>query len=162
VRYLRRAIAIVEIYEMETECDVRWPRPCPAALGGTDPVLTLSLPPPPLPLPGHVVQYGLVVADYYYSLYMVCLVWQKYGDARRYLRWAASILETMEEDTEEEQLRPHLAILRSALHCPCLSRMPLVLTRDGSMVGAGHTQRRAGQAAQNERRAGACFGYSCH
>jgi tetratricopeptide (TPR) repeat protein len=129
----------------------RWHRPCADAV-----------PPPPLPLPGHVVQYGLVVADYYYSLYMVCLVWQKYGDARRYLRWAASILETMEEDTEEEQLRPHLAILRSALHCPCLSRMPLVLTRDGSMVGAGHTQRRAGQAAQNERRAGACFGYSCH
>ena len=57
-------------------------------------------------------QYGLIVADYYYSLYMVCLVWQRYGEARRYLRWAASILETMEGDSDSEQLKPHLAILR--------------------------------------------------
>jgi hypothetical protein len=42
---------------METECDVRWPRPCPAALGGTDPVLTLSLP-PPSPFPGTLCSMG--------------------------------------------------------------------------------------------------------
>ena len=55
------------------------------------------------------------MADYYYSLYMVCLVWQRYGEARRYLRWAASILETLEDDTDSEQLRPHLAVLRAEL-----------------------------------------------
>lgn len=43
---------------------------------------------------------------------MVCLAWRRFAEARRYLRWAASILESMEDSAENEHLRPHLAILR--------------------------------------------------